>query len=249
MQALKTIRPRRAVILAAGAGSRLRDVEPLKPLAPVHGEPLIRHAIAAMASAGVERVTLVLGNQAESIAAAAQNAAAPVDVVLNERWASTPNGVSLLAARQHILPGTLLMMADHLVSPLLVQRLVAGATRPLALAIDRRLGHPWVDEADVTRVRTERGADAVAIRAIGKNLCVYDCHDTGVFVIGPELVAELDALPAPGLSDGVQRLAAKGQAEAVDIGDALWLDVDDWRALAIARDCWPAPGAPARVAA
>ena len=246
MPALQTnIRPRRAVILAAGAGSRLRDVEPLKPLAPVHGEPLIRHAIAAMASAGVERVTLVLGNQADSIAAAAQGAAAPVDVVLNEQWASTPNGVSLVAARRHIGPGTLLMMADHLVSPLLVQRLVAGANRPLALAVDRRLGHPWVDEADVTRVRTKGDA----IRAIGKNLCVYDCHETGVFMIGPELVAELDGLASPGLSDGVQRLAAKGQAQAVDIGDALWLDVDDWRALAIARDSWPLPAELARAAA
>ena len=242
---LNNLHPRRAVILAAGAGSRLRDVEPLKPLAPVHGEPLIRHAIAAMASAGAERVTLVLGNQAESIAAAAQGAAAPVDVVLNEQWASTPNGVSLLAARQHIGAGTLLMMADHLVSPLLVQRLVAGTNRPLALAVDRRLGHPWVDEADVTRVRTEQGA----IRAIGKHLCVYDCHDTGVFVIGPELVAELDALACPGLSDGVQRLAAKGEAQAVDIGDALWLDVDDWRALAIAREHWPLPADLAKAAA
>lgn len=228
-------RPRRAVILAAGAGSRLRDVEPLKPLAPVNGQPLIRHAIAAMASAGVERVTLVLGNQADLIAAAAAGASIPADVILNEQWATTPNGVSLLAARDHIGPGTLLMMADHLVSPLLVQRLLAGATHPLALAVDRRLGHPWVDEADVTRVRTCNGA----IMAIGKQLCVYDCHDTGVFVIGPELVAELAALPSPGLSEGVQRLAARGMAQAVDIGDAAWLDVDDSRALAIARRRWP----------
>ena len=243
------LHPRRAVILAAGAGSRLLDVEPLKPLAPVNGEPLIRHAIAAMASAGVSRVTLVLGNQAESIAAAARGAAAPVDIILNEQWATTPNGVSLLAAREHVGPGTLLMMADHLVSPLLVRRLLADANRPLALAVDRRIGHPWVDEADVTRVRTCKGPNGDSISAIGKQLCVYDCHDTGVFVIGPELLAELAPLPAPGLSDGVQRLAARGQAQAVDIGDALWLDVDDGRALAIARRCWPATDALMQAAA
>lgn len=106
-----------------------------------------------------------------------------------------------------------------------------------------------MDEADVTRVRTRKGPDGNSICAIGKQLCVYDCHDTGVFVIGPELLAELDALPSPGLSDGVQRLAARGQAQAVDIGDAPWLDVDDGRALAIARRCWPAADVLMRTAA
>jgi 1L-myo-inositol 1-phosphate cytidylyltransferase len=225
---------RRVVILAAGAGSRLLDVEPLKPLAMVGGEPLIRHALAAMAAAGIVRATIVVGNAADDIAAAAANGAIPVDTVLNPRWADAPNGVSVLAARAHIVHGTLLMMADHLVSPELVRCLTAAADRPLALAVDRHLGHAWVDESDVTRVRTDGGA----IRAIGKGLAVYDCYDTGVFVIGPELVSALEQLPAPGLSDGVMALARDGLAQAVDIGAAPWLDVDDARALAIARNDW-----------
>jgi 1L-myo-inositol 1-phosphate cytidylyltransferase len=228
--------PRRAVILAAGAGSRLLDVEPLKPLAEVGGVPLIGHALRALAEVGVARVTLVLGNSADAIAAVASQGPLPVDVVLNPRWAEAPNGVSVLAARDHIAEGALLMMADHLVSPLLIRRLLSAARRPLALAVDRRLGHPWVDEADVTRVRTEGSA----IRAIGKQLCVYDCYDTGVFRVDGALVAALEPLAAPGLSDGVARLAARGEAEAVDVGDAPWLDVDDARALGIARRDWVA---------
>ncbi len=226
--------PRRAVILAAGAGSRLLDVEPLKPLAAVGGEPLIRHALAALAAAGVERATVVLGNAADAIAAACTTGAIPVDPVLNPRWADAPNGVSVLAARGAICEPVVLMMADHLVSPLLVARLIDGASKPLALAVDRRLGHPWVDESDVTRVRTQAGA----IRAIGKGISVYDCYDSGVFIVGPDLVAALERLPAPGLSDGVTVLARAGLAEVVDIGDAPWLDVDDARALAIARAEW-----------
>lgn len=223
-----------AVILAAGAGSRLRSVAPVKPLVEVAGRPLIAHALAAMAAAGSARAVVVLGYQADAIAAAASNAALPVDFVHNPQWEITPNGVSLLAARDHIAPGTLLMMADHLLSPALVRRLMEGANRPLALGVDRRLGHPWVDEADVTRVRT----DGDSIRAIGKHLNVYDCHDTGLFQIGPELVATLDTLGSPGLSDGVSLLARAGLAQAVDIGDAPWLDVDDARALNIAREEW-----------
>ncbi|MBS3961173.1 MAG: NTP transferase domain-containing protein [Sandarakinorhabdus sp.] len=227
---------RRAVILAAGAGSRLLEVEPLKPLAKVGAEPLIRHALFAMAAAGIERATIVLGNSADAVAAAAAHGPIAVDTILNPRWADAPNGVSLLSAREHIVPGTLLMMADHLISALLVARLLAGARLPLALGVDRRLGHPWVDESDVTRVRT----DGELIRAIGKGLGVYDSYDSGVFIVGPELVHALDGLSSPGLSDGVMQLARRGLAQAVDIGDAPWLDVDDARALAIARTQWVA---------
>lgn len=226
--------PARAVILAAGAGSRLRDVAPVKPLVEVGGEPLIRHALAALAAAGVARATVVVGHEGAAVAESARSGAIPVDVVANPHWASAPNGVSVLAAADDIAPATLLMMADHLVSPALLRTLLAGAVTPLALAIDRRLGHPHVDETDVTRVRT-RGR---AIAAIGKQLAVYDAYDCGVFIVGPELVAALREFGAPGLSEGVQRLADAGLAGTVDIGDAPWLDVDDARALDIARRNW-----------
>ncbi len=224
------------IILAAGAGSRLRDVAPSKPLVEVGGRPLVLHAIRSMQAAGVAEVVVVVGWQGERIRAALDGVPGRITLVNNPLWAETPNGVSLLQAKEYVRPGSLLMMADHLLSAALMERLLAGAARPLALAVDRQLGHPWVDEADVTRVRTENGA----IRAIGKQLAVYDCYDTGLFRIGPELVSALESLPSPGLSEGVSILARRGQAQAVDIGGAPWLDVDDARALAIARTAWRA---------
>lgn len=223
-----------AVVLAAGAGSRLADVEAVKPLADVGGKPLIRHAIDSLVAGGVQSVTVVVGHAAAAIRSALADAPVGVAFVENPDWHSAPNGVSVLAARDTVRAGTLLTMADHLLSPQLVQRLVQGAAHPLSLGIDRRLGHPWVDEADVTRVLTDGGT----IRAIGKSLCVYDAYDTGLFRIGPELVAALASLARPGLSDGVRLLAARGLAGCVDIGDAPWLDVDDARALQIARRNW-----------
>ncbi len=223
-----------AIILAAGAGSRLRSVAPVKPLVEVSGRPLIVHALAAMHAAGAARAVVVLGYQADAISAAASNGPLPVDFVHNPQWETTPNGISLLAARAYVAPGSLLMMADHLLSPMLARRLIAGANRPLALGVDRRLGDSGVDEADVTRVRT----DGDSIKAIGKHLAVYDCYDTGLFSIGPELIETLASLRSPGLSDGVSVLARAGLAQAVDIGDAPWLDVDDARALNLARRDW-----------
>ncbi|MFA7440723.1 MAG: NTP transferase domain-containing protein [Sphingomonadaceae bacterium] len=224
---------RHAVILAAGAGSRLAPASPdVKPLVAIEGKPLLRHALDALVAAGVASATVVVGREGDAVAAVARTAAIPVDSIENPLWHSTPNGVSLLAARERVQPGTLLMMADHLVTPSLIRRLVAGARGDVTLGVDRRLGHPWVDEADVTRVRTDRAGN---IRALGKNLLVYDAYDCGVFVIGPALLAALDQLSAPSLSEGVMALET---AATVDIGASPWLDVDDARALAIAHSEW-----------
>lgn len=228
---------RHAIVLAAGAGSRLLDVEPVKPLTLVGGWPLILHVLDTLAAAGARSATVVTGHAADAVAAALEGAPIPAEARFNPQWADMPNGVSLLTARDRVAAGCFLCMADHLLAPVLAQRLVAGAgdaALALALAVDRRLGHPWVDEADVTRVRTDAGA----IRAIGKGLAVYDAYDTGLFLIGPSLVAALDICARPSLSDGVSSLAARGLARAVDVGDAPWLDVDDARALAIARGSW-----------
>lgn len=226
---------RHAIVLAAGAGSRLRDSEPVKPLTRVGGRPLILHVLDTLAAAGARSATVVTGHAADAVAGALADSPVPAEAVFNARWADTPNGVSLLAARDRVAEGSFLCMADHLLAPVLAQRLVAGAGEaPLALAVDRRLGHPWVDEADVTRVRTAGGA----IRAIGKGLAVYDAYDTGLFLIGPALISALEACGRPSLSDGVSALARDGLARVVDVGDAPWLDVDDARALAIARGCW-----------
>ena len=89
-----------AIILAAGAGSRLRSVAPVKPLVEVSGWPLIAHALAAMAAAGAGRAVIVLGYQADAIAAAAEQAPLPVEFVHNPQWEETPNGFYLLAARK-----------------------------------------------------------------------------------------------------------------------------------------------------
>lgn len=219
------------MILAAGAGTRLRNVALVKPLAMVAGKPLVIHAIDAARAAGAGGVCVVTGHEGEAVAAALSGLEG-VTTVENPHWASAPNGVSLLAARDHVRPGSLLLMADHLVSPSLLERLVAGGqSEPgLALAVDRRLGHPAVDESDVTRVRT----DGSRIIDIGKALRLYDAYDCGAFLIGPALIEALASLPAPSLSDGVRALARQGCARATDIGDAFWFDVDDARALTLA---------------
>lgn len=222
-----------AIILAAGEGSRLRGSAASKPLCPIAGKPLIDHALANLAEAGIRRVVLVLGYRGKQIAAHLASRAQPVAVEIAWSDPRLPNGVSVLAAAPLVGDRpALLLMCDHLVDPALYARVAgAGAGAGLTLGIDRRLGHAWVDPLDVTCVATE--GDRIV--AIGKGIEPHDCYDTGVFAIGPRLFAALATLHAPSLTEGVRILAATGDAHVVDCSDLDWIDVDDAPALAKAE--------------
>lgn len=221
------------LLLAAGEGSRLRDVTPFKPLCPVAGRALIDHALDGMAAAGLTRAVVSLGYGADAIAAHLGGRSWPLEVVTVMTDYRQPNGVSALAARASIgTDGAVMAMCDHLVQPRHYRRLAkAGAGDGLRLGIDRRLGHAWVDPLDVTCVATE--GDAIV--AIGKELAPHDCYDTGIFAVGERFFATLATLDSPSITEGVRRLAAQGRARIVDCSDLDWLDVDDAPAFAHAE--------------
>ncbi|MCX8477510.1 MAG: NTP transferase domain-containing protein [Sphingomonas sp.] len=219
-----------AVLLAAGEGSRLRSAAASKPLCPVGGKPLIEHAIHGFAAAGLTRVVVVLGYEADRIEAHLAAGSWPIAVeTVRTADHRQPNGVSVLAAERALAGGeAVLAMCDHLVDPALYARVArAGAGGGARLAIDRRVDSDLVDLDDVTAVRTQ----GEAIVAIGKHLPDYDCFDTGVFAIGPGLFAALNSLPAPSLTEGMRVLAAQGIALTIDCSDLGWIDVDDPAAL------------------
>jgi 1L-myo-inositol 1-phosphate cytidylyltransferase len=230
-----------ALIIAAGFGSRLAGPAPCKPLTPIAGVPLIELAVRQAAAVGVRRVTVVTGHGAAELERFLADLSARTGLaVVPERMSdwSRPNGWSVLAGASRIAGDYLLLMADHLFERSILERLV-GRTRngeALTLATDRRLTGELIDPDDATWVRTR--ADG-CIEAIGKGL--HDPHavDCGAFLATPELAAAIEAAIAAGapgsLSDGVQRLAQRGQAATLDIGEAWWIDVDDPRSHALAE--------------
>ena len=243
-----------ALIIAAGFGSRLRDLSDSKPLTPVAGVPLLELGVRQAKAAGVSRVVVVTGHEADRIEAVlpglAQRAGLPVEARRVEDW-TKPNGFSVMAGAAAIAGNYLLMMSDHIFAAPILQGLArqGGPDRGVTLAVDRRIDSPLVDPDDATWVlRGERGF----IRAIGKTIPEYDTVDCGAFLATPELAAAIAAAVQGGkagsLSDGMQRLADAGRAATWDIGTdpagAWWLDVDDPRAHALAE-----AEAPARLAA
>jgi 1L-myo-inositol 1-phosphate cytidylyltransferase len=229
------------LIIAAGHGSRLRDISPSKPLTPVAGVPLIEHVARAAAAGGASAFTVVTGHEAERLEAflaeLSERLGLPISPVRIADW-DRPNGHSVLAGAATIPGDYLLMMSDHLFDPAIVRLLLEAPAAALTLAVDRDLASPLLDMDDATKVAL--GADGAAILRIGKTLERFDAIDTGLFRATPALAGAIRAAVADGgagsLSDGVQRLADRGQAMTVEIGGARWLDVDDAIALAKAEN-------------
>lgn len=234
-----------ALIIAAGFGSRLAELSPSKPLTPVAGVPLIEIGVRQAMQAGVTRVVVVTGHQAELLegflADLSMRAGIEIVPVRLTNW-STPNGHSVMAGATRCDGNYLLMMADHMFDADILERLI-HEHRPdcaVTLAVDRRIDNPLVDPEDATWVKMD---DDGMITAIGKTIAPYDAVDCGAFLATPDLAKAIHEAIGEGkpgsLSDGMQRLADAGRAGTMDIDDAWWMDVDDPRAHALAEELAP----------
>ncbi len=230
-----------ALIIAAGFGSRLRELSDSKPLTLVAGITLLELGVRQAKAAGVARVVVVTGHKADAIEdfLPELSARAGIEVVSArvDDW-DLPNGYSVMAGAAQIAGDYLLMMSDHIFSAEILKKLArqGSADRGVTLAIDHRVDSPLVDPDDATWVKLDQAA---RITAIGKTIANYDAVDCGAFLATPELAGAISAAIAVGksgsLSDGMQRLADSGRAATMDVGEAWWLDVDDPRAHAIAE--------------
>jgi 1L-myo-inositol 1-phosphate cytidylyltransferase len=231
------MRARTGVILAAGYGSRLREVDDaaIKPLTPVGGVPIIFRALRGLERAGCDRIVVVVGFRAEVLVdaiTAGKPTHAPITFVTNPRY-DLANGVSLLTARPELADEFVVAMADHVVGDDTMGLAAAHVPAPggATLLVDRRIDEVF-DLDDATKVRTE--GDRLV--AIGKQLADYDCIDIGVFVCTHGLLdalqATLDAAGDASLSQGVATLAAAGKMAVLEIGDGFWQDVDTQEMLA-----------------
>lgn len=227
-----------AVILMAGSGSRLRgsDETFLKPFVLVLGRPLISYTMDAVVRARIKKAKFVVGYESErAIAQVKRLIPSELEVcfIENHEW-KKQNGISLLAAADHVVTPFLLTMSDHLFDNAIVDLLIKSADPNfLNVAVDRKRDSIF-DLDDAMKVQT-RGNQIVAI---GKNLGDYDAIDTGLFVCPPELFKYLEQAKQNGdcsLVDGARLMAAAEKARAVDIGDAWWQDVDTPEMLACAR--------------
>jgi 1L-myo-inositol 1-phosphate cytidylyltransferase len=230
-----------AVILMAGIGSRLREIgkDVPKPLIQIAGRAVFSYTIDALERAGIETVHVITGYHREPLLAGLKPlipAGMTLRSIHNPEW-QKQNGVSVLAAKPHLLSPFLLTMGDHLFGPLIVELAIKNADlKVLNVAVDRKLDAIF-DLDDAMKVRTS--GDRVV--SIGKDLNDYDAIDTGLFVCPTEFFDYLEQAKSRqggtdcSLADGVRAMAADGKVNAIDIGDAWWQDIDTPEMLAAAE--------------
>lgn len=220
------------VILAAGAGLRLQEggFREAKPLVSVLGISLAERVVMQIQSAGIHRFVVVLGHEHEQVRShfeeIRERRSCKVDYVVADVW-QHGNGCSAAAASCLINESRfLLAMVDHLLSAVLINRVLASPPRlgEIALAVDRRKEDIF-DLDDLTKVKL----DGEWITAIGKELKVWDAGDTGLFYCTEAMFQGLERAQALGrysLSDGVRECIQEGGVRAVDVNGLAWLDVD-----------------------
>jgi 1L-myo-inositol 1-phosphate cytidylyltransferase len=234
------------LIIAAGKGSRLVDHGEPKPLVSLGGATLIERVMCTVAAAGIRSFCVVTGYLAGEIErfvpASPLLTGLDVRFVRNADW-ERANGLSVACAAPCLSGRFVLLMSDHLFDGEILSRLLAEpiADDEVILAVDSQIvNHPTADLDDVTKVRVEGGA----IRDIGKALTEYNAFDTGIFLCTPALfdaLAESSRGGDDSLSGGIRVLASRGKARVFDVGDGLWIDVDDSPAYARAEALFPSP--------
>lgn len=229
---------KKALIIAAGQGSRLRsDKDDLpKPLTSLAGLSLIERIILNSKKAGLSEFYIVVGFQKEKIIdfLKPKDLGVSLHFIENNEWEKA-NGVSVLKAKEYIKENFVLLMSDHIFDFETLQELRQAPLEQnkALLAVDYKLDEIF-DIDDATKVKVKAGQ----IQKIDKELKEYNAFDTGMFLASPELFEALEEAQKAGkesLSDGIRILSEKNQMGAFDIKEGYWQDVDTPESLEVAE--------------
>jgi choline kinase len=129
----------RAVILAAGRGSRMAQLGEERPkcLVELEGRPLIERQIAALRRGGVDEIGVVRGYRAEMIDFPG------LSYFANERWAETNMVMSLAAAAPWLRSGPVIVSYADIFYRAELVRGLAGAAGQLVISYDRAWRRLW----------------------------------------------------------------------------------------------------------
>jgi len=192
----------RAVILAAGRGSRLEHLGADRPkcLVKLAGKPLIERQIAALRLGGVDEIGVVRGYRAEMIDFPG------LAYFTNQRWAETNMVMSLATASAWLRSGPVIVSYGDIFYRSELVRGLAGAPGQLVISYDRAWRRLWTRRfadplADAETFRIN--ADGQLLEIGGRTTRIEDIQGQymGLFKFTPPAwsVVEvlLDSLNAP----------------------------------------------------
>jgi bifunctional UDP-N-acetylglucosamine pyrophosphorylase/glucosamine-1-phosphate N-acetyltransferase len=166
----------RAVVVAAGLGTRLRPLTEryAKPVLPIDGAPVVAHVLRELAAAGVRDVTVVTGHLGEQVASIAGDGSGFGLDIAHARQAS-PDGSAHAVAAARAVPPYLVLGADVVFSPgdvAAFARAYVESGASGALAIRPLPGTVEVRDGRVARVLGE-GVLAMPLWGVGERIAEY----------------------------------------------------------------------------
>jgi choline kinase len=225
----------RAVLLAAGQATRLRPLTDDRPkcLLEVGGETILQRAIRILRSRGLARFTLVDGYRGDMIRAAlaGEPAGAEFRFVRNDDFANTNNAWSLMLADGDGDESLMLLDADIVFAPEVIDRLLAHPA-------PNRLGLRTTGAIGDEDMKVRLGRDGL-VADLGKGLPLVEAagESVGIEVFSPDFVAAMFAvLRRRQLREGltgefyeatfVELIAAGHAVAAVDLAGLACREID-----------------------
>jgi threonine-phosphate decarboxylase len=232
---------RRAIILAAGPGTRLRPFtdEFPKCLAPVRGVPILVNALRHLCDVGIVETVIVVGHLKEKIYELIGDSfeGMRITYIESENYATTNNIYSLWLAREYLVEDLILLESDVFFERQLLDRLLSFKTENLAAVASHRSGMSGtvaiVDKMDGIQALLDsrhQGPDFDYSRVF-KTINIYIFR--GKF-LSHYFVPHLDAFIASGdvneFYEVILHAMAYRQAyalRAVRCDDIKWFEIDD----------------------
>jgi L-glutamine-phosphate cytidylyltransferase len=221
----------RAVILAAGRGTRLNGLGGPGPKAmvPLGGSTLVERQIRTLRAAGIRDIAIVVGCEADRVRA---HCGAGITYVTNERFAETNSLYSLWLARALLYEGCVVLNCDVLFHPQLLRDLLAAQHEAALLLAYRQVGDPPFGDEEM-KVQVQAGR----VLAMSKTMAPEEADGENVGVLRfdagavPLLVEKLDSIvDAGGLREWAPRAFAAFAAErplhAIGTRGYPWIEID-----------------------
>lgn len=243
---LQASKVRRAVVLAAGRGSRLHALTGCAPkcLTEIAGEPLLVRALQALASYGITEAVIVVGYMGEMVREQVGPRFAGIDIryVDAPDYATTNNIRSFWDARGYLNEDVLLLEADVAFDPEVLKALLDQPGSSAAVApYDRALSGTVVHCDDKGRVkRFVLGADQDRLDILGtfKTVNIYLLRRELLRdQVLPRLCSAIETGQVNGYYEGIFRDcvdaggASRFSMKAVDVSAYRWFEIDDDRDL------------------
>jgi L-glutamine-phosphate cytidylyltransferase len=217
----------RAVILAAGLGSRMLPHTESRPkcLLKIGGHSILEYQLAALRQCGISDIVIVLGHQGDKIRA---HLNVPVTFIHNPEYASTGSSYSLWLTRDLIGDGFLYINSDLVFHPRMLDALLASP-HPDAIVVDRTV--------NLAGDMQKANMDGARILRMSKNMPegLAAAEVVGPAKFSPEgarhIVTCLDALVARGersrwAYEAFGEVARDRMFMGVDNPGCIWAEVD-----------------------